>query len=97
MNTPFTSEEMVRRIREHIALHGQTVPDMVGVVLDFELVECRAEAGEYVLRCKTAPWMKNVMGILHGGMSATAADHAMGLIANSIRPESGMGSRCRCS
>lgn len=91
MKTAFTSEEMAQRIRQRIELHQQAVPDTVGAMLDFELVSCRAEDGEYVLRCKTAQWMRNVMGALHGGMSATAMDHAMGLIANSIRPENGVG------
>lgn len=85
------SEQMQRRIRQRIALTHELAPDTIGTYLQFELLECSAETGEYTLRCKTAQWMKNVMNSLHGGISATVADHAMGIVANSIRHEEGIG------
>ena len=83
--------EMAQIIPERIALTNTLVPNSVGSELDFALVSCDAEKGEYVLSCKTTDWMRNVMGSLHGGMSATVVDHAMGVVANSIRMENGVG------
>lgn len=85
------SAAVAQRIRQAIALHQEQVPDTVGTALHFELLECDAERGEFALRCETAAWMGNILGSLHGGMSATALDHAMGHVANAIREKEGAG------
>lgn len=85
------SKRMAEYIRQRIALTDELAPDTVGSMLRFELLECDAGAGEYLLRCSTAQWMRNVFGSLHGGISALVADHAMGIVANSVRAEQGLG------
>lgn len=79
------------RILEAIDLHRKKVGDTIGAMLDFELLECNSQTGEYTLRCKTERWMRNIMGSLHGGISAAVMDHAMGIVANSIREKEGVG------
>lgn len=80
---------MEKRIRETIRLTGELAPATIGEALHFTLLLCDAERGEYVLSCRTDGWMRNALGTLHGGITATALDHAMGVIANSIRSDKG--------
>lgn len=49
--------------------------------LHFEIMDCDEEKGEYFFRCIADEWMCNPMGTLHGGISATILDHAMGSVA----------------
>ena len=56
-------------------------PDSIGDMLQLKLLEADVASGVYTFRCKTAPWMRNPAGTLHGGMCATVLDQAMGLMA----------------
>ena len=76
-------------VRSRIALLHEVVPDSIGDQMHFELVDCDPDHGAYTLRCKTAEWMRNVAGTLHGGMCATIVDQAMGFIAYCIKPGEG--------
>jgi uncharacterized protein (TIGR00369 family) len=79
-------EEIVRR---RIALLHEVVPGSIGDLLSFQLESCDPRQGEYTLRCKTQPWMRNVAGTLHGGMCATLVDQAMGFISYCVKPGEG--------
>lgn len=52
----------------------------VGDILKFQIVSCDETHDQYVLRCKTEPWMCNHYGTLHGGICATILDQAMGML-----------------
>lgn len=56
--------------------HAGTIGDM----LKFQVVDCDEVHDNYVLQCRTEPWMCNHYGTLHGGICATILDQAMGMI-----------------
>ena len=59
------------------------VPGSIGDMMEFQVVKEDREKGEYILRCKTEFWMRNVIGTLHGGIGALIMDQAMGFVAYS--------------
>lgn len=84
-----TANEIAALLRRRLEELRTAAPDSIGAVMDFELLSCDSEAGEYVFRCKTMPWMRNILGTLHGGLCATALDQAMGFVAHCIKPGEG--------
>lgn len=86
MNAVSNMEEAVRR---RIAQISEAVPGSIGDRMHFELLECAPEKGDYVMRCKTEPWMRNFAGTLHGGMCATVLDQAMGFVSYCLKPGEG--------
>lgn len=76
-------------VRNRIALLHEVVPNSIGDLMEFQLLDCAPEQGSYTLRCKTYPWMRNVAGTLHGGMCATIVDQAMGFISYCVKPGEG--------
>lgn len=70
----FGLTEYIKRIHERN--HGS-----IGDMLDFQVISCDEERDDYVLKCKTEPWMCNHYGTLHGGICATILDQAMGMVA----------------
>ena len=82
METACTLEESIRRRLSEI---HTAAPDSIGAIMDYELLSCDRETGEYVFRCKTMPWMRNIPGTLHGGICATVLDQAMGFVAYCIK------------
>ena len=81
--------EMQQIVRSRIEALHTLVPGSVGEQMDFQLVSCDAQAGEYTLSCRTQSWMRNVAGTLHGGMCAAIVDQAMGFIAYCVKPGEG--------
>lgn len=78
--------ELCRRLQGLHTLGSGTIGDM----LQLEFVEAKPEHGVYVMRCKTADWMRNIAGTLHGGMCATIVDQAMGCVAFCAKPGEGI-------
>lgn len=87
METACTLEESIRRRLSEI---HTAAPDSIGAIMDYELLSCDRKTGEYVFRCKTMPWMRNIPGTLHGGICATVLDQAMGFVAYCIKPGDGI-------
>lgn len=85
-----TSEEMAAIVRNRIAQVSAIAPGSIGDMMDFRLESCDASKGEYILLCRTFPWMRNAAGTLHGGMCATIVDQAMGFIAYCVKPGEGI-------
>lgn len=83
------ASNMADVVRRRIAQITEEVPGSIGDILKFQLVSCEPEKGDYTLTCKTAPWMRNYAGTLHGGMCATILDQAMGFISYCIKPGEG--------
>ncbi len=54
--------------------------------LDFQLLGYDAQCAEFTFSCKTHSWMRNLNDVVHGGFCAMVMDHAMGLVAYSVRP-----------
>lgn len=63
-------------------LHAKA-PGSIGDLMGYQVLEEDREQGNFVLRCRTLEWMRNVHGTLHGGMCATVVDQAMGFVARS--------------
>ena len=85
-----TGDKVEESIRRRLAEIHIAAPDSIGAIMDYELLACNPEAGEYVFQCKTMPWMRNIPGTLHGGICATVLDQAMGFVAYCIKPGEGI-------
>lgn len=83
------SVSMEKAVRDRIALLHEVAPGSIGDLMEFCLVSCAPEKGEYTLRCTTKEWMRNAAGTLHGGMCATIVDQAMGFISYCVKPGEG--------
>ena len=79
---PYTVEYGLRKYIEVLrSNYSGTIADM----LKFEVVSCDEDNDNYVLRCKTEPWMCNHYGTLHGGICATILDQAMGMVCSCLK------------
>ena len=79
---PYTVEYGLRKYIEVLrSNYSGTIADM----LKFEVVSCDEENDNYVLTCKTEPWMCNHYGTLHGGLCATIMDQAMGMVCSCLK------------
>lgn len=76
-------------LRDRLAAIHTLAPGSIGDQMQYELLECSEETGEYTLLCRTFPWMRNIPGTLHGGMCATVVDQAMGFVAHCIKRGNG--------
>lgn len=81
---------MEEKVRSRIGLLHEVVPNSIGDMMQFRLVDCDPDMGAYTLCCKTYEWMRNVAGTLHGGMCAAIVDQAMGFIAYCVKPGEGI-------
>ena len=82
-------EDMEERIRARLQAIHDLAPGSIGAQMEFSLLDCDVQAGEYTMLCKSKDWMRNIAGTLHGGMCATAVDQAMGFIAYCVKREEG--------
>lgn len=73
----YTMEYGLKKYIEHITERN---PGTIGEMLKFQVVSCDEEKDDYVLSCKTEPWMCNHYRTLHGGICATILDQAMGMV-----------------
>ena len=78
-------KDLEQTVRERLASIHSLAPGSIGAQMNYELLNCDPEAGEYTLLCRTFPWMRNIPGTLHGGMCATVVDQAMGFIAHCVK------------
>lgn len=76
---------MEELIRQGIAVTEDDAPNTIGSMLHFALESCDEGRREVAFLCRTEPWMGNVLGSLHGGISAAVIDHAMGILSNALR------------
>ncbi|MBQ8834612.1 MAG: PaaI family thioesterase [Oscillospiraceae bacterium] len=67
-------------LRRYIDIIREKHPGTIGEMLKFQVVSCDEGKDDYVLTCKTEPWMCNHYGTLHGGLCATILDQAMGMV-----------------
>ena len=83
------ANDMGAVVRRRIAQISEEVPGSIGDMMQFQLLDCDVEKGDYTMSCKTFPWMRNFAGTLHGGMCATILDQAMGFISYCLKPGEG--------
>ena len=77
-------------VKNRLAAIHTMAPGSIGSQMEYELLSCSPETGCFTMRCKTAQWMRNIPGTLHGGICATVMDQAMGFIAYCIKPGEGI-------
>lgn len=83
------ANDMGAVVRRRIAQISEEVPGSIGDMMQFQLLDCDVEKGDYIMSCQTLPWMRNYAGTLHGGMCATILDQAMGFISYCLKPGEG--------
>jgi len=78
------------QIRQRLNQIHDYAPESIGDILQLSLLEVDSAQNLYTFRCRTASWMRNPAGTLHGGMCATILDQAMGLMAYCVKPGEGI-------
>ena len=78
-------QDMKTRLERRLETIANQGKDTIGDMLQLSLVDCDMEKGEFLIRGKTAPWMRNLAGTLHGGMCATFVDQCLGLVAYCLK------------
>lgn len=82
-------EDMEQILRGRLAALHTAAAGTIGDMLDLELLEYDPDRAEFLMRCRTGQWMRNIAGTLHGGMCATLVDQAMGCVAYCAKPGEG--------
>lgn len=81
---------MIEQVKLRMKQLHQVAPESIGDLLHLEPLGYDPQRQEYLLHCETQPWMRNAHGTLHGGMCATVADQAMGVLAYCVKPGEGI-------
>ena len=80
MARPIETQELRRRVlsilKRRIEVNPQGMPDPSA---DLTLIDCDGPTGSLVLRYQTRPWMANIWGVVHGGVTANLVDTCMGI------------------
>ena len=80
MSNQLTTEEMRRRTLAFLNYRAEEMPKaMPDPSADLTLIDCDGPAGMLVLGYVTKPWMSNIWGVVHGGVTATLVDTCMGI------------------
>ena len=77
-----TALTMLQRIRHTMEFQRHPEKDNIEDWLGLELISCDQEQKEYWVRAKTAAWMRNAVGHVHGGISTAFLDQAMGCVCH---------------
>ena len=73
---------MEQRVRQMLEATRHPEKDNIEDWMGLQLVSCDPEAGEYLVRGKTAGWMRNAVNQVHGGISTAFLDQAMGCVCH---------------
>lgn len=75
-----TTEELRRRALAFLSKRAKNAPlGMPDPSADLTLIDCDGPTGSLTLGYDTKPWMANVWGVVHGGVSAALVDTCMGI------------------
>ena len=74
------TEELRRRVQSILKHRTDATPQgMPDPSADLTLIDCDGPAGSLTLRYQTKPWMANIWGVVHGGVTANLVDTSMGI------------------
>ena len=90
MSERYENESLEHLINRRLRYAQQHLSGTLTAMLDLKLIECNEAENTFVYIGKTAPWMMNFHGTLHGGMCATLIDQAMGQTAFCLKPGPGI-------
>lgn len=76
------------QIEARIASVHEIAPGTICDLIKFQVIS--VENDTCTLRCNTEFWMRNTIGILHGGIGVTILDHAMSLVAHCVKKGEGV-------
>lgn len=80
MATQLTTEELRRRALAFLKRRAEGNPEgMPDPSAALTLIDCDGPTGSLVLGYETKPWMANVWGVVHGGVTAALVDTCMGV------------------
>ena len=75
-----TTQELRRRTLAFLQLRAREIPaGMPDPSADLTLLDCDGLSGSLTLGYATKPWMANVWGVVHGGVTAALVDTCMGI------------------
>ena len=75
-----TTQELRRRTLAFLQLRAREIPaGMPDPSADLTLLDCDGPSGSLTLGYATKPWMANVWGVVHGGVTAALVDSCMGI------------------
>ena len=75
-----TTQELRRRTLAFLQLRAREIPaGMPDPSADLTLLDCDGPSGSLTLGYATRPWMANVWGVVHGGVTAALVDSCMGI------------------
>ena len=81
-------EEMVSyRIRSLLSQNSESAERTFGDALHMGYLGYSVGRREYLFACRTESWMQNPNGVVHGGICATIADQAMGIVAYCVKEQ----------
>lgn len=76
------NQTMEQRVRHTMEFQRHPEKDNIEDWMALKLVSCNEERGEYLVRAKTAAWMRNAVNHVHGGISTAFLDQAMGCVCH---------------
>ena len=80
MGHQIETQELRRRVERFLGVRAEKSPQGIpDPSADLTLVDCDGAAGSLVLRYETKPWMSNIWGVVHGGVTAALVDSCMGI------------------
>lgn len=89
MTERWENESLEHLVQRRLDYLQKNLPDTISAMIHLEMIQCDEANNHYVMKGKTAPWMMNFHGTLHGGLCATFMDQAMGHMAFCLKPGPG--------
>ena len=80
MTQTIKTQELRRRVQSILKRRAEVNPQgMPDPSADLTLIDCDGPTGSLTLSYRTKPWMANVWGVVHGGVTANLVDTCMGI------------------
>lgn len=76
------------KLEARIDSFHEIAPGAICDLIRFSVIS--VEEDMCVLRCNTEYWMRNTMGVLHGGIGVTILDQAMSLVSHCVKKGEGV-------
>ena len=76
------NQPMEARLRNALEFRRHPDNDNIEDWMGLRLVSCDPAQNQYVIRATTAPWMRNAVDHVHGGICTAFLDQAMGCVCH---------------